>query len=151
MDDQGGASTAVVGLTGARAGAGIERSAKAKAKAERTGPFCAPELAAMLRLKHDVDAGRIVVGRKDGSNAVVAKFLGCSTSRVRDKLRSMGKGELEAAFASFDEEQDDHTRRVHARDTYNGFKRSLPLATGNWQADGMCALLLMYVMYKRFT
>jgi hypothetical protein len=34
--------------------------------------------------------------------AVVAKFLGCSTSRVRDKLRSMGKVELKAAFAGFD-------------------------------------------------
>ena len=111
MDDQGGASTAVVGLTGARAGAGIERSAKAKAKAERTGPFCAPELAAMLRLKHDADAGRIVVGRKDGSNAVVAKFLGCSSKRVGDKLRSMGKAELEAAFAGFDEQRRRRGRR----------------------------------------
>ena len=98
MDDQAGAAVMVVDLT---TGATPERTGPFGAP-ERTGPFSAPELEAMYRLKHDLNAGRIVVGRKDGSNAVVAKFLGCSTSRVRDKLRSMGKVELKAAFAGFD-------------------------------------------------
>ena len=121
MDDQGGAAVVVVDLTHSPAsttgahGGRTERTGPFSAPElaamcvdgsnavvaklpERTGPFGAPELAAMCRLKHDADVGRIDKGRVDGSNAVVAKALGCSASRVRDKLRSMGKDKLETAF-----------------------------------------------------